>query len=656
MGPFVRLRPKSLRSKIVVPMVALAVLPATGIGIFTISRMQAVMRSNAIEREVFDSTTRARALEEFIRGVETDLLFLSQTQLLSDLATARTAGDVERVATLRKQSERELELFSQGRRSFYQVRYIDADGREVVRLNVEEGEPRSVPVTQLQDKSQRPYVEATLKLAAGEIYTSPMDLNVEHGRLEVPHRLVLRFGTPLFDPDGDRTGILVLNLNGAHILRLIEPLQRGTEAFLVDEEGTYLGYVGPSDEKRERYALAEERTLTADFSASETRAILEPGDQSSYFETSDELVSIGSIDLTTGEGARQWRLIVTQSRDRIGAPIRRLTIHLSVIVAVVLAVVAGVGVLVTNTLARPVTELRKAMSQIATERGAGLRLAAPEPVHEIEGLSREFQLMAQRLEQAQSRVQGLQTGLAKAEKLSSMGQLTGGMVQELRAPLTALANKIQAMGGPQGGGATEAFKKALLEDVARMEEVLESFSHLARTPGPEPEVTSLAAVVKSVVTLAGSELRHRGLHIDVDAAPGVPPILGDPNQLRQLLINLILNGADAQPKSGRIAIRISAVTSDDADDAVPIGAALEVVDDGQGIPTGDLVKIWDPFFTTKQDGIGLGLAICRRIVEEHGGRIEVSSQVDHGTAVTVSFPATTAEAAAVGQTPPGLDA
>jgi signal transduction histidine kinase len=643
MGLFERLKPKSLRSKIVVPMVTLAVLPATGIGVFTILRTQTAMRNNAIEREVFDTSTRAGALEEFIRGLETDLLFLSQTQLLNDLASARTAGDVDRVTTLRKQLERELRLFSQGKRSFYQVRYIDTDGREVARLNVEEGRPKAVPLTQLQDKSDRPYVEATLGLGRGEIYTSPIDLNVEHGRLELPHRLVLRFGTPLFGQEGERTGILILNLNAAHMFRLIEPLRSGTEAFLVHQDGTYFGYIGPSGQKRARYGLYAKRRLSDDFSPSETSAILGKAGDGNHFETTDDLVSIGAIALTKGENSRQWRLIVTQSRAQFGAPIRRLAIYLSAIIAVVIAVVAAVGVFVTNTLARPVTKLRDAMSRIATDRGAGMRFSEPGPVDEIEGLSREFQMMAQRLEQAQSRLQGLQAGLAEAEKLSSIGQLTGGMVQELHDPLTALKNKIQATSGSNHDAAMEALKSNLLEDVAGMEAILESFSHLARTPEPEPEVTSLAAVVKSVVTLVGPEIRHRGLRIEVDAAPGVPAIEADLNQLRQLFINLILNAADARPKSERIAMEISAVMSDEADEAVPIGAAIKVIDDGKGILIRDLVKIWDPFFTTKPDGAGLGLAICRRIVEEHGGQIEVSSQSDHGTTVTVSFPSASGE-------------
>jgi signal transduction histidine kinase len=171
-----------------------------------------------------------------------------------------------------------------------------------------------------------------------------------------------------------------------------------------------------------------------------------------------------------------------------------------------------------------------------------------------------------------------------------------------------------------------------------MEDLLRSFAELANAPESQPEVTSLPTIVKSAITLVGPEIRRRSLDIHIEAEPGVPPINGYPNQLRQLLINLILNAADAQPTGERIDLKIYTVMSDASDQSIPIGAAIQVADDGRGIPTESLVKIWDPFFTTKQDGLGLGLAICRQIVEQHGGRIEVSSQIGIGTTVTVNFP------------------
>ncbi len=635
------LKNMTLRSRIVIPMIALSVLPATGIAIFTIVNMQTSMRSAAIEREVVDTSMRTRKLEEFLKAVETDLRFLSKGRLLNDLAEARRTGQHERVGLLRRQVEQELILFSQGKRSFYQLRYIDTDGLEVVRLDVEEGRAKVVPVSRLQNKSGRYYVQESLQLSPDQLYTSPMDLNMEGGRVEVPFRPVLRFGLPLFGESGERTGCLILNLNATNIFELIEPLRVGTEAFFVDATGNYLGYVGPEEDKRERYSLGSERGLADNFSTTESSRILGPGIQDLYLETPDAVISVETVSVATDDSANQWRLIVAHSIDEFGAPIRRLTIYLSVIIALVLALVAWIGVLVTNNLARPVAELRDAMSRIAANRGAIKRVASPGPANEIDGLSREFQMMAERLEQTQDRLQGLQSGLADAGKSASMGQLSSGLLQDLSDPLVAIKNKIQATEPGETAG-TIALIRSLLADVERMEEVLQLFSH--QTQAPRPEVISLASIVKSVVALVGAEVRHRGLQIEVDADAGVPPIKGDFTQLRQLLINLILNAADAQPESEHIIIKITAMMSDDHVEPVAVGAMVKVIDDGQGIATESLIKIWEPFYTTKQDRVGLGLAICRRIVEEHGGRIEVSSQISHGTTVTVSFPIASTEA------------
>jgi signal transduction histidine kinase len=460
---------------------------------------------------------------------------------------------------------------------------------------------------------------------------------MEGGRVEVPFRPVLRFGIGLFSASGARTGILVLNLSARQVFKLIEPLRVGTEAFFVDAKGTYLGYVGPAEEKYEQYSLGSKRGLADDFSVAETDRILGPDIHDLHLETPDAVISVATVKVVTSDNpGSQWRLIVAHPIGEFGAPIRRLTLYLSVIIALVLAVVAWVGVLVTNNLARPVAQLREAMSHIAANRGAIQRVAAPGPANEIDGLSREFQMMAERLEQTQTRLQGLQTGLADAEKSSSMGQLSSGLLQDLSDPLITIRNKIQATSRPDQDAATKTLLNSLLADVERMDELLQLFAQ--QTQAPRPEVTSLASVVKSVVALVGAEVRHRGLQLEVDADPGVPSIKGDFTQLRQLLINLILNAADAQPESENIIIKIAAVMSEDHGEPVLVGAMVKVIDDGKGISTESLIKIWEPFYTTKQDGVGLGLAICRRIVEEHGGRIEVSSQIGHGTTVSVSFP------------------
>jgi len=122
-----------------------------------------------------------------------------------------------------------------------------------------------------------------------------------------------------------------------------------------------------------------------------------------------------------------------------------------------------------------------------------------------------------------------------------------------------------------------------------------------------------------------------------EADDGIPSIRGEPDHLRQLLINFILNAAEASPEGGEIVVRLRRIARD--------GSGLErveiaVMDHGTGISPDDLKLVWDPLFTTKADGTGLGLAICRQIVEEHGGSVVIRSRLDEGTAVTVTLPVT----------------
>ncbi len=283
-----RLQHVRVRTKIVVPMVMLAVGPATLLGTFMISSMRDFLRQSAIEDLEFETSSKAQAIRGFLQTVQQDLSFLAQGKTIRHLADAEAVEPAARassqqVAALREDVEREFLVFSQGKRAYYQVRYLDRNGHEVVRLNVEEGQPLAVPVELLQDKSDRYYVTEAFALHPNQIYVSPMDLNVEHGKLESPLRGVVRYATTVSGTDGLARGLLVINVYADYLLSLIGPLPPQTEAWLVDKGatyggtsgGTYLGYVGHSGERSELYALSKRRKLSEDFAGEEAAAILQ---------------------------------------------------------------------------------------------------------------------------------------------------------------------------------------------------------------------------------------------------------------------------------------------------------------------------------------------------------------------------------------------
>lgn len=650
-----------LRTKIVVPMVALAIVPALAIGLFAITRNAQSLRAALLQRLEFDTTAKARTVQDFFGTLEEDLLFLSRMGVVRDLAAAEAAGAPDRVAALRREVEREFAVFSQGRRAYYQLRYLNRAGHEVVRLNVAQGKPTIVPLHQLQDKGARYYVQATAATPTGELYVSPVDLNVEHGQMEVPHRRVVRYATVVAGPGGREHGLLVINVFADYLLSLVGPLPPGAEAWLVDEAGTYVGHVGEPTEKPVVSGSVERPLTSSDSLPVAAAALLRGPRGQNTLETATVFVSRAPIRLAAAQPERQWTLLASHPRTPMEMPIRHLTVFLWVALGLVVAVAGVMGIWLAHYLVQPVARLRQATRQIA---GGNLtREVEVTTGDELEELAQDFNTMTAQLRAAQERlaawntelaeevarqtehVQRLERGLARADTLASIGQMTAAVMHEIGNPLAAIKTKIQV--AEEDGGLSPnchtAFAEVLLE-VDRLTAFLRSFSRLSRLREPRLERVSLVEVAQGVVTLVSPELRRRGVWLNVASETDVPEIRGDANQLRQLLINLILNAADASPAGAEILVRLQRQAADAAASGSAMHARIEVSDRGTGIAAEHLERIWDPFFTTKPDGTGLGLAICRRIVDDHGGTIAMRSQPGQGTAVTVTFPALAANA------------
>ena len=655
-----RLQHFRMRTKIVIPMVVLAVVPPLFVGLFTIARSRASLRDSAIERVKFDAASRARSVRGFLLGVQKDVRFLATMPAIRNLARAEAARASDEFVLSRSIAERELLIFAQGKIAYYQVRYLDSAGREVVRLNIDKGQAKVVPLSRLQDKSDRYYVTEALAMGPGPIYVSRMDLNIEHGEVELPPRGVVRYATVVSGTNGRGRGLVVINLYAEAILSLLAPLPSGSEAWLVDREGAYLGYVGESEEKRSLYRLGNQRRLSVDYSREDVVSILSHEPRDSLIETAAALVSFAPITLDDASSQRRWNLLIAYPRAPIEAPIRHLTVFLLVVLVFVVVVAGVLGVLVGSYLARPIVSLRRATREIAAgDLSKHVRVTTGD---ELEGLAGDFNLMTERLRDAQERLSRwneelqrevgrqtnelhqLQSVLARADKMASIGQMTAGVMHEVGNPLAAIKTKIQVAQVDKGFCRdSEWLLSEILAEVDRLVVFLRSFSRLAKRREPQMQQVFLADVIHGVVALVNPELGQRGLGLDVKLAADVPAIRGDPGQLRQLLINLILNAAEASTGGTEILVGLRRIASSAQTAGSRDRAGIEVVDRGSGMPKEVLERIWDPFFTTKPEGTGLGLSICRQIVTDHGGTIRVQSTRENGTVVRMTFPEWTAD-------------
>jgi two-component system NtrC family sensor kinase len=236
----------------------------------------------------------------------------------------------------------------------------------------------------------------------------------------------------------------------------------------------------------------------------------------------------------------------------------------------------------------------------------------------VEERSRELMLMEEQLR--------------RSEKLASLGTLSAGVAHEINNPLTGILLYASILNGDK------RLDPALLPDLERVISetkrcagIVKNLLEFSRESLPQKEITTLDAILDEVVTFFHKQPDFRNIIISKKYAAGLPHISVDPNQIRQVFMNLVINAGHAMPNGGDLEIS----TYHSADGRY-VSAALK--DNGNGIPEENLARIFDPFFTTKSEGTGLGLSISYGIIENNGGKIEVKSRVGEGTTFVIMLP------------------
>lgn len=240
-------------------------------------------------------------------------------------------------------------------------------------------------------------------------------------------------------------------------------------------------------------------------------------------------------------------------------------------------------------------------------------------------------LALMRLHRAQERYRAT---LAEQESLAAMGRMTAGIAHEIRNPLSVIRGTGQHLKERlRSAGIDDPMADFIPEEIDRLDRILSSYLAFGRDSEVEPERMDLADVVRRTTRLMAADLEQAQVTVAFEA-PELP-VFADRHRLQQVLMNLLLNARDAMPDGGTIAIRGTASDGD---------ATLTIADEGHGID-GDPESLFTAFETTKEKGSGLGLAVSRRIVEAHGGRLTIASRTDRAGAVaTLTLPAAGSEA------------
>ena len=302
----------------------------------------------------------------------------------------------------------------------------------------------------------------------------------------------------------------------------------------------------------------------------------------------------------------------------------------------VLAVLAGMvgSMLVGKSVSRPINRLMHSAKAISRgDLEVELEVTSSD---EIGVLTAAFRDMAEALKRNINE-------LIRAEQLMIMGKMAAGLAHEIKNPLEAIKGSAAYLEGKYSGDITIAkFTRIIKEEIQAVVELIDEHLRYARPAKPRFALRDINEVILEALQLAENLLDQNRIRLHKELAAGLPAVYADSGQIKQVVMNLVLNAAEAMPTGGDLSIRTAWAGDGSAGHGTSHaseGVEIQIADSGKGMTDEQLKRIFDPFFTTKEKGSGLGLSISARIVETHRGNIRVESREGAGSVFRIFLPA-----------------
>jgi len=327
---------------------------------------------------------------------------------------------------------------------------------------------------------------------------------------------------------------------------------------------------------------------------------------------------------------KQPFIIPDASTDPRVNPILKEKFNLhSLVVIPLLAKEKGLGAIAADFVDPNKNITKEALDSVMVfAQQAGLAIHNAFMYQELKTFSQQ---MEEKIQKTTADLRKTEAQLIRSEKLAALGQLAAGIAHEIRNPLTSINILIHSLTENfSSGDSHREDLNVIEEEIDRINEILDRFLRFAKPAAPLLERTEVASIFEETLQLIRPRMEKQRIHVQKEFQD-LPMILMDREQIKQVALNLLLNAVQAMPRGGTLTLR-----GQNSKDGQWI--TISIQDSGVGIPDEDMNKLFDPFFSTKEGGIGLGLSIAHRIVDQHHGKIEVESTPGNGTLFTLWLP------------------
>lgn len=456
-----------------------------------------------------------------------------------------------------------------------------------------------------------------LWLAAGSTYgetlLEPLSLDVSGERAVLPIRAAIH-GTAA---EGD-VGQLHVLFDWNEIFRLLDKPPGGNGGpklvLVFDREGRI---VAASMPVRQRGLLLSDRLASW----------MSGGHGAGMIADRDNALGVGAVlagvahssgyQHFTGLG---WSVLMAEPAAQAFLPIQHMALAFLLLLVATSAAAVGVSLLISNRIARPIVRLTDFTRYFMQERRTGPPIRAGGEVGE---LAAAFQRMIEDLEKSRE-------NLVRAAKLAVVGEMAAAMAHEVRTPLGILRSSVQMLQRePTLTGTGREMLGFVLAETDRLNRLVSVLLDCARPRPPCFRPHRLHEIIQRVLELLAMQARHRNIRIEKECGAVSDLVFCDEEQIVQVLLNLLMNALQILPGGGEIVVR----TRKAGDQLV-----LEVEDDGPGIPADYRTRVFDPFFTQREGGIGLGLTVAQQIVRAHGATLVAEASPQGGARFRIGFP------------------